>query len=461
MKVKIYNLGVIAKAEIDLKPLTVFIGRNATGKTWTAYTLASILGQHGTEKYLKAYLDKITQNRYPIIDNAIEQFLQEGTIHFDLVKFAEDYAETYINEISCLASSWMNNFLDTEHSNFEEMKVLFDLTKVKQKILDKIKNSFLDRHFSFGYENKNLLHIFKQKGENNIYFYIVSNSESNIFKKLPRRVFEQILFQEIFEILRVSIYSYIDIFPTERTAVVPFFSLGIGFEYDEDIGNLFFEKKSIQNAAVKSLMNMLTNVYLKTFAQRKEESKTNNIILNYIKLAELLENNILEGKVDLSESKNGKEILFKLSDNVKLEIAVTSSMVKELAPLVLYLRYLAEPDELLIIDEPEMNLHPAVQVEIIEFLAMLVQAGLNVLITTHSPYIVDHLANLMQAAKREDKEDIKKRFYLEKTEAFIPQEKVSVYLFEDGTAKNILNEEGRIDWGTFGDVSDDISHIFP
>jgi len=62
---------------------------------------------------------------------------------------------------------------------------------------------------------------------------------------------------------------------------------------------------------------------------------------------------------------------------------VASSMVKELAPLYLCLRYLVEPDELLIIDEPEMNLHPAAQVQIIEFLAMLVQAGLKVLITTH------------------------------------------------------------------------------
>lgn len=33
-------------------------------------------------------------------------------------------------------------------------------------------------------------------------------------------------------------------------------------------------------------------------------------------------------------------------------------MVKELSPLVLYLRYLARAGELLIIDEPEMNLHP-------------------------------------------------------------------------------------------------------
>ena len=139
---------------------------------------------------------------------------------------------------------------------------------------------------------------------------------------------------------------------------------------------------------------------------------------------------------------------------------IVSSMVKELAPLVLCLRYLVKPNDLLIIDEPEMNLHPAAQVEIAEFLAMLVNAGLHVLITTHSPYIVDHLANLMQAAKHEDPDSIKEMFYLQRKEAFISQEKVSVYLFEDGTAKNIIREEGTINWETFGQVSDDVSRIY-
>ena len=135
-------------------------------------------------------------------------------------------------------------------------------------------------------------------------------------------------------------------------------------------------------------------------------------------------------------------------------------MIKELAPLAVYLKNLANPGELLIIDEPEMNLHPAAQVQLIEFFAMLVNAGLNILITTHSPYIVDHLANLMQAAKHKNKKKIKKLFYLEKTEAFISQDKVSVYLFEDGTAKNIVDENGVIDWGTFGNVSSDLSRIY-
>ena len=46
-----------------------------------------------------------------------------------------------------------------------------------------------------------------------------------------------------------------------------------------------------------------------------------------------------------------------------------SSMVAELAPVVLYLRHLVRPDDVLIIEEPESNLHPAMQVEFTRQLA--------------------------------------------------------------------------------------------
>ncbi len=465
MKIEIANLGVIEKAEIDLKPLTVFIGGNGTGKTWTAYTLASILGEYGCERYWQAYIDKNTKQRYSIIDNAVEEFLQEGTVRIDLIDFAEEYAELYINDVSNLAHSWMNKFLATERVDFEKMKINFDLAEAKQEIFDNIKSHVSKQQFYFGSSSKNTLNILKELGENSIYFYIVSVSEESIFKKLPKRVFEQILLQETFGIIHRSFYSETYILPTERTGVIPFFSSATkiqDYEYFEDVdenGENIVPR--ILSVPVQDLKFTLESVYVKTFTDREEEIQIYPQVSEYIRLAEILENDILGGKVNVDDSGFDQEILYQPSENVKLEMAVSSSMVKELAPLVLYLRHLALPNELLIIDEPEMNLHPAAQVEITEFLAMLVQAGLKVLITTHSPYIVDHLSNLMKAAKYEDKESLKERFYLERTDAFIPQEKVSVYLFEDGTAKNILHENGRIDWGTFGNVSDDISHIFP
>ena len=155
-----------------------------------------------------------------------------------------------------------------------------------------------------------------------------------------------------------------------------------------------------------------------------------------------------------------REILFKPNKKVALDISVSSSMVKELSTLVLYLRYVAKANQLLVIDEPEMNLHPEAQVKMIEFLAMLVNAGLNILITTHSPYMLDHLANLIKAAQNENKESIRDKFYLKCTDAFIAKENVSVYLFNQGRVTNALDDDGVIQWNTFGDVSDRISEIY-
>jgi len=145
-----------------------------------------------------------------------------------------------------------------------------------------------------------------------------------------------------------------------------------------------------------------------------------------------------------------------------MEMSVVSSMVKGLASLVLYLRYLARPQELIIIDEPEMNLHPAAQGKLIEFLAMLVQSGLHVLITTHSPYMVDHLENLMTASEHpEQAAKVREQFFLQNANAFIPKEQVAVYLVDHGTATNIFQEDGHIHWDTFSDVSDVVIQIYP
>src|SRR5579885_1354852 len=202
-------------------------------------------------------------------------------------------------------------------------------------------------------------------------------------------------------------------------------------------------------------------------SRRASSSKKNKAIKCYMQLAQDLQEQILYGKIDLESSDLGKEILFTTTEpesnkSMTMEIPLASSMVKELAPLVLFLRYLAIPGELLVIDEPEMNLHPEAQAKIIEFLAMLVNAGINVLVTTHSPYVVDHLANLLKAAEKtdEEKEAVRDEFYLQRTDAFITKDKVSVYLIDDGSAKNALDEDGVIQWNTFGDVSDRISEIY-
>jgi hypothetical protein len=54
-------------------------------------------------------------------------------------------------------------------------------------------------------------------------------------------------------------------------------------------------------------------------------------------------------------------------------------------------------------------------------------------LTTHSPYIVDHLNNLMSAqriASSEDKAEVAKDLKLGSKESFLSADKVAAYLFE-------------------------------
>ena len=82
-----------------------------------------------------------------------------------------------------------------------------------------------------------------------------------------------------------------------------------------------------------------------------------------------------------------------------LPLMNAASMVSELAPVVLYLRYLVEPGHVLIVEEPESHLHPAMQVEFTRLLASLVRAGIRVVLTTHSEWVLEELSNIVLASE--------------------------------------------------------------
>jgi len=453
MKIEIRHLGAIEKASIDLKPLTVFIGENGTGKTWLAYTLEAIFGAYGHEQYLKAYLNKKSTS-YPLLDQASEQFLKEGHTQLDVIQLVTDSIETYFNEVASLAPTWMPARMNTRRVTFEHLQVQIDLADMKSTLATRLMATSVNEKQSV---INGSLNAVKDAQQRTLYFF----SEGEILDKLPRQTVQQFLVSQLFHLMRKNIYSSTVKFSVERlnekTATV-----GTESEKAErllvELGEEIYNKLSnsdIPEAILKMLLGQIV-------AKANEPKLTNSPdhLSKYRRLAELLENDILRGGVDFEKSELGTELIFQ-AKNTQLEMSVSSSMIRELAPLVVYLRYHATPNSLIVFDEPEMNLHPAVQVELTEFLAMLVNAGLHVLITTHSPYIVDHLANLMQAAKHDNKETLKELFYLEQTDAFIPQEQVSIYLFEDGTTRNIVDDKGMIDWSTFGNVSSDVSDIYP
>ena len=86
-----------------------------------------------------------------------------------------------------------------------------------------------------------------------------------------------------------------------------------------------------------------------------------------------------------------------------LSLMNASSMVSELAPVVLYLRHLVKPGDLIIVEEPESHLHPAMQVQFTRQIAAVVKQGIRVIVTTHSEWVLEELANIVQRSSLSDR----------------------------------------------------------
>lgn len=453
MKIEVRNLGVITEAQIDLKPLTIFVGPNNAGKTWLAYTLAGILGDYGREKYVKAYINGSVQDTYPSLEATIQQVLAEGNAKFDIVQFAEVFGETYFNNVARYAKQWMKEYWSTETVSFQAFSIHIALAGTKARLLERVTNYTWESNLGIGISNRNsLLRVLKEQGKREIYIY--TSTEENLSEKLPLFAIREFLVNMIVGALNHALYSYVCMFPTERTSLTSILTNRLALQ--EVLHKTRSTKPLIE--PVRHFSDMIVDLFNSSLSEREKDTE----LQAYIQLAQVLEEQILRGSVRFStpEPDPFRTILFLPDQQTTLDISISSSMVKELSALVLYLRYIAKPGDWLIIDEPEMNLHPEAQARFTEFLAMLIQADLQILLTTHSPYILDHLANLMKGAESTEPDTIKEKFYLQRKEAFISKGKVSVYLVDKGKTENILDEDGVIHWDTFSGVSDRVTEIY-
>ncbi len=142
-------------------------------------------------------------------------------------------------------------------------------------------------------------------------------------------------------------------------------------------------------------------------------------------------------------------------DDQNLPLMNVSSMVSESAPVVLYLRHVVRPGDVLIIEEPEAHLHPAMQVEFTRQLAAAVKAGVRVIATTHSEWILEELANLVRISgpSEAERKDISGGIALE------PHE-VGTWLFQpkERPKGSVVREISLdVESGTFAAGYDDVA----
>ena len=170
-----------------------------------------------------------------------------------------------------------------------------------------------------------------------------------------------------------------------------------------------------------------------------------------------LEEGVLGGTVRVESSEtNYPQFLYRPKGwNHDLALMRASSMVSELAPLVLYVRHVVWIGDVLIIEEPESHLHPAMQVEIIGWIARIVRAGVRVIVTTHSEWVLDGLANIVRASQVSEGGD-----HAHDRRPVLEPSDVGVWLFRPGEteADGVMVEEAVIDdSGTYPSGFDEVA----
>ena len=116
-------------------------------------------------------------------------------------------------------------------------------------------------------------------------------------------------------------------------------------------------------------------------------------------IADDLEERTLDGEILVHRQLPGgyPEFLYRQRHATKsIGFGQASSMVTELAPMVLFLRGGMGAGDTLIVEEPEAHLHPAAQTEMAYTLARLVNAGVRVVATTHSDWLLKAFSNLIR-----------------------------------------------------------------
>jgi hypothetical protein len=134
--VTIKNLGALKEATIEIKPLTIFVGPNNAGKSWTAYALANIFSPIGWNSYSKAYLDGKTNEKYPLLDKSINEVINKGSTIIDLEHFAKEYGKKYINDVARFSPNWLNMYLPSKRLDFSKLYIHidFDISSMLDRI---------------------------------------------------------------------------------------------------------------------------------------------------------------------------------------------------------------------------------------------------------------------------------------------------------------------------------------
>ena len=420
-RLDVSNFGPIVQASLDLRPLTVFIGPSNTGKSYLAILIYALhrcfggltlthggqfsdrlgwwldpteLGSTATEKEVRSCLNDwlvkalaAGSGPLPALPSEVVAYMcssveQVKSLGRDLERqikrcFGVDQSEELVRRYGSASASQIG--FDVFQTGAGRARYQLQFGKGDRRFSGQVHISDsepVEIGFPGSLDERNeWLRRFTTLG------VVKSRDLESLLESLTQTVFRNLL---------APLYQDAHYLPADRTGVM---------HSHQVVVSMLIQRATTAGLRRSLDVPMLSGVLADFLSQLVEMSsaRTRSYRRTARELARHLEHNILMGEVRVDPSLTGyPSFTYRPRDWKKdLPLMQSSSMVSELAPVVLYLRHVVRSKDLLIIEEPESHLHPAAQAAFARELARAVRAGVRILITTHSEWFLEQIGNLV------------------------------------------------------------------
>ena len=448
MKFRFKNLGPIKEADLELGDLTIIVGRNNTGKTYLAYAL------YGFVKHLKRWSTNPHDTRRlekpvhitSIVSAATAVGYAEKPVSRDqLEQHRSDFAMDAARQF---AESGLTQVFSSQQSRFDGASV--ELRSVLQQQLQPV-NIRLD----FGERYR----VSLQDGRLVMCVDVPDGQPINAYRAKPilRSMYVRFLFPEL------DLEPFV--LTSERFGISLFYR-----ELDFTKNSLvdFLQKMNEQTTRSNSdpflVIDKMTSRY--ALPVKDNIDYTRSIPDLGGQSSELSEHKLpskLRRMTSAYYKSSGDSIaLTSIARGVRrftIPLHLASSSARGLSDLYFFLQHVAGPNHLLIIDEPESHLDTHNQILMARLLVRCVQAGLKVLITTHSDYLVKELNNLIMLSRDFDgKEELLKKLKYDPEDALDPGQ-IRAYVAEKGSLTACNVDHYGMEMPNFDSTIDDINRV--
>ena len=374
IEVSIKNLGVLKRAVFSLGDLTIICGKNNTGKTYATYALFGFLQSWRQHMNIRAS------------DAEMSALLKDGVAQIDLSKPSKAFKRTLLKACEKYSERLDNVFAATEGRFSEsEFRIQTPSPDIKK----------MEFEHNVEIPEEQVLVFSKKKGEDKLTVTLVvkgegqSKFENEIATMLAIRfMISEMFFSKLFP--RPFISS------AERTGVAIFrtelnFARNLLLREMSEAGRDVDPRDLLRQGYQRYPQPVEENAeFIREF---EETAKKKSFIAR--EHSEVLDDfaDIIGGDYHITQ--NGQLYFTPKSTRLRLTMDESSSTVRSLLNIGFYLRHVAKEGDLLLVDEPELNLHPENQRRIARLFARLVHVGIKVFVTTHSDYIIKELNTLI------------------------------------------------------------------